>query len=90
MYKIPESLKPEVEKQIEELENLGLIKPSEADIAYSVVCIVKRGGSMCLCIDFRHLNSVTKPFDYPMENISELINRIGSVNIITCLDVLKY
>ena len=89
IYKIPESLKPEVDKQIEELENLGLIEPSEADIAYPVVCVAKRDGSMRLCIDFRHLNSVTKPFDYPMENISELINRIGSANIITCLDVLK-
>ena len=44
---------------------------------------------MCLCINFRHLSFVTKIFHYPMENISELINRIDCTNIITCLDVLK-
>lgn len=33
-------------------------------------------------------NAVTKLFDYPMENTTELINEIRSANI-TCLDVLK-
>ncbi|GBM10122.1 Retrovirus-related Pol polyprotein from transposon opus [Araneus ventricosus] len=89
IYKIPESLKLEVDNQIAELESLGLIEPSEAEIAYPIVCVAKKDGSMRLCVDFRLLNAVTKPFDYPMENITELINQIEHANVITCLDVLK-
>jgi hypothetical protein len=89
IYKIPESLKPEVDRQIEELESLGLIEPSEAEIAYPVVCVSKKDGSMRLCIDFRSLNVATTPIDFPMENMTDLINQIGSASIITCLDVLK-
>ncbi|GBN03453.1 Retrovirus-related Pol polyprotein from transposon opus [Araneus ventricosus] len=44
---------------------------------------------MRLCVHFRLLNAVTKPFDYPMENITDLINQVGHANVITCLDVLK-
>ncbi|GBN49957.1 Transposon Ty3-I Gag-Pol polyprotein [Araneus ventricosus] len=89
IYKIPESLKIEVDNQIAELESLGLIEPSEAEIAYPIVCVAKKDGSMRLCVDFRLLNAVTKPFDYPMENITDLINQIGHANVITCPDVLK-
>ncbi|GBN31917.1 Transposon Ty3-G Gag-Pol polyprotein [Araneus ventricosus] len=89
IYKIPESLKLEVDNQIAELESLGLIEPSEAEIAYPIVCVAKKDGSMRLCVDFRLLNAVTKPFDYLMENITDLINQIGHANVITCLDVLK-
>ncbi|GBL97285.1 Retrovirus-related Pol polyprotein from transposon opus [Araneus ventricosus] len=89
IYKIPESLKLEVNNQIAELESLGLIEPSEAEIAYPIVCVAKKDSSMRLCIDFRLLNAVTKPFDYPMENITDLINQIGHAHIITCLDALK-
>ena len=74
-----------MDKQIEELDNLGFIELSDAYVAYPVVFVAKRDGSMRLCIDFRHLNSVTKHFDYPVENITELINRIGTVNIGTAI-----
>ncbi|GBL76524.1 Transposon Ty3-I Gag-Pol polyprotein [Araneus ventricosus] len=81
--------KPEADNQIPGLDSLGLIELSEAEIAYPVVCVAKKDGSMHLCIDFQLLNVVTKPFDYPMENLTDLINQIGHANIITCLDVLK-
>ncbi|GBM83258.1 hypothetical protein AVEN_256575-1 [Araneus ventricosus] len=88
IYKIPYFLKPEVDNQIAGLESLGLTEPSEAEVANPVVCVTKKDDSMRLCIDFRLLNAATKPFDYPMENITDLINQIGHANIITCLDAL--
>ncbi|GBO32219.1 Transposon Ty3-I Gag-Pol polyprotein [Araneus ventricosus] len=89
IYKIPESLKLEVDNQIGELESLSFIEPNEAEIAHPAVCVAKKDGRMRLCIDFRLLNTVTKPFDCPMENVTDLINQIGHANIITCMDVLK-
>lgn len=35
------------------------------------------------------IDAVTKPFDYRMENGTELMNKIGSVKLIICLDVLN-
>jgi len=89
IYRIPETLKPKVDEQIKELERLNLIEPSEAEIAYPVVCVNKQDGSIRLCIDFRAFNVVTKKDDFPMENITDLINSIGGANVITSLDILK-
>ena len=41
-YRVPDIFKPEVEKQIRELLDLGLIKPSNSPMASPIVCVAKR------------------------------------------------
>jgi len=38
-YRLPESLKPEVEKQIKEMLEIGIIKPSKSEMASPIVCV---------------------------------------------------
>ncbi|GFV22139.1 retrovirus-related Pol polyprotein from transposon opus [Trichonephila clavipes] len=55
--KIAKSLKIKVDEQIEELLRLDLIEESDAEIAYPIVCVNKKDGTLRLCVDFRALNS---------------------------------
>ncbi|GFU63848.1 transposon Ty3-I Gag-Pol polyprotein [Trichonephila clavipes] len=87
--KIAESLKIKVDEQIEELLRLDLIEESDAEIAYPIVCVNKKDGTLRLCVDFRALNSESVSDDFPMEDAVELIHSIGRANIITTLDLLK-
>ncbi|GFX30552.1 retrovirus-related Pol polyprotein from transposon 17.6 [Trichonephila clavipes] len=89
IYRIPESLKIKVDEQIEELLRLDLIEESDAEIAYPIVCVNKKDGTLRLCVDFRALNSESVSDDFPMEDAVELIHSIGRANIITTLDLLK-
>ncbi|GFV06343.1 retrovirus-related Pol polyprotein from transposon 17.6 [Trichonephila clavipes] len=89
VYRIQESLKIKVDEQIEELVRLDLIEESDAEIAYPVVCVNKKDGTLRLCVDFRALNSESVSDDFPMEDAVELIHSIGRANIITTLDLLK-
>ncbi|GFV22151.1 retrovirus-related Pol polyprotein from transposon 17.6 [Trichonephila clavipes] len=89
VYSIPESLKIKVDEQIEELLRLDLIEESDAEIAYPIVCVNKKDGTLRLCVDFRALNSQSVSYDFPMEDAVELIHSIGRANIITTLDLLK-
>ncbi|GFU56196.1 retrovirus-related Pol polyprotein from transposon 17.6 [Trichonephila clavipes] len=89
VYRIPESLKIKVDKQIEELLRLDLIEESDAEIAYPIVCVNKKDVTLLLCVDFRALNSESVSDDFPMEDAVELIHSIGRANIITTLDLLK-
>ncbi|GFX18903.1 retrovirus-related Pol polyprotein from transposon 17.6 [Trichonephila clavipes] len=84
-----ESLKIKVDEQIEELVRLDLIEESDAEIAYPIVCVNKKDGTLRLCVDFRALNSESVSDDFPMEDAVELIHSIGRANIITTLDLLK-
>ncbi|GFX07209.1 hypothetical protein TNCV_2424141 [Trichonephila clavipes] len=67
IYRIPESLKIKVDEQIEELLRLDLIEESDAEIAYPIVCVNKKDGTLRLCVDFRALNSESVSDDFPME-----------------------
>ncbi|GFV50761.1 retrovirus-related Pol polyprotein from transposon 412 [Trichonephila clavipes] len=72
-YRIPIALQEEVNKQINDLLQLGLIEPSESEWAHPIVCVSKRDGSVRLCVDYRLLNNVTITDAYPMQNARDLL-----------------
>ncbi|GFW23414.1 hypothetical protein TNCV_3805121 [Trichonephila clavipes] len=88
-YRISIGLQKEVERQVNELLDRDLIKHSDSDWAYPVVCVAKRDGSIRLCIDFKLLNSFTIPDTYPMKHATDLIYEIGKAHFISVLDLTK-
>ncbi|XP_035229675.1 uncharacterized protein LOC118201644, partial [Stegodyphus dumicola] len=79
----------EVDKQVKELLELGLIEPSEADIAHPVVCVVKKDATIRMCVDFRALNSITKVPAFPMKDMHELIYVAGHSKWLSSLDMRR-
>ena len=51
--------------------------------------VKKLRGSICLCIDYRKLNTITKKDRYLIPLIKETIARIIGCKIITKLDIRK-
>ncbi|GFY03484.1 hypothetical protein TNCV_3211211 [Trichonephila clavipes] len=86
-YCIPITLQEEVNKQINDLLQLGLIEPSESEWAHPIVCVSKKDGSVRLCIDYRLLNNVTITDAYPMQNARNLLFEIGQARFISVLDL---
>ncbi|GFW75333.1 hypothetical protein TNCV_4189871 [Trichonephila clavipes] len=88
-YRIPIALQEEVNKQINDLLQLGLIEPSESEWAHPIVCLSKKDGSVRLCVDYRLLNNVTITDAYPMQNARYLLFEIGQNRFISVLDLTK-
>jgi len=40
-YRVPHSLKPEVEIEIQKILEMGIIKPSKSEMASPIVCVLK-------------------------------------------------
>lgn len=57
-YHHPKKFKDEIEKTIQELLKKGWIHPSSSHFASSVV-LVKKDGTMRMCVDYRALNKKT-------------------------------
>ncbi|GFX67916.1 retrovirus-related Pol polyprotein from transposon opus [Trichonephila clavipes] len=79
-YSVPIAYRREVERQVQELLDLNLIEPSEAEIAHPIVCVAKKYSSIRMCVDFRALNAVTKVPVFPMKDMQELIFIAGSAH----------
>ena len=74
LYRHPKKYKDEIEKAIKELLDMGHIRPNSSPFA-SLVVLVKKDGTMRMCIDFRALNKKTIKNRYPIQRIHELAAR---------------
>lgn len=88
-YRVPQHLVAKFHKEVEEMQLLGGIEPSQSEWCSPVVIVVKKDGSLCICIDFRMLNAMSEFDAYPMPRIDDLLERIGRASFITTLDLCK-
>lgn len=68
---------------------LGVIEPSSSEWSSLVVIILKKDGSLQICIDFRKLNSISEFEAYPMPRIDDLLERIGTDKCENAFNTLK-
>jgi len=91
-YPYPIALKQEVEKQIAEMLDDGIIRPSRSPYNAPVWVVPKKTDASGkkkyrLVIDYRKLNLVTIPDRYPMPEIGEIIAQLGNNKFFTVLDL---
>jgi len=72
---------------INENLNTGFICPTASSHAAPVLFIKKKDGSLCLCIDFRGLNKITKKDRYPLPLISDLLDSPSHAKIYSKIDL---
>ncbi|GFX81281.1 retrovirus-related Pol polyprotein from transposon 297 [Trichonephila clavipes] len=79
--------KREVEKQIDQWLEQGIIRESCSDFSSPVVVCKKKDGTMRLCIDYRKLNKKIVKDRYPLPIIEEVLDKLGNGKIFTTLDL---
>jgi len=85
-YRVPEVLKGEIERQVDELLRLDFIEPSDSPMTSGVVCVSKPNKSVRLCCDYRYLNKYTVPDPMPMLILMDCVHKVSKANFITICD----
>lgn len=86
-YRYSPELKTEIEKQINEMLQAGIIKPSTSPFASPIILVRKKDGSWRLCVDYRHLNALKLKSRYPLPVIDELLDELAGASWFTKLDL---
>lgn len=91
-YRIPETQRNEIQRQIDELEKKGIIEKSNSAWNSPLLLVPKKdnkegGKEYRMVIDFRKLNAVTIPHSYPIPLIDEIIDQMSGARLFTTLDV---
>ena len=76
-YRTSPLKRDEIDRQVEELLQFGLIRPSSSEWTSPVVLVKKPDGSWRMCCDYRKLNAVTKPQSYPLPRLEDVWDAIG-------------
>jgi hypothetical protein len=66
-YRYAPTQKTEIEKQVKEMLQHGIIKPSTSPYASPVLLVRKKDGTWRFCVDYRHLNAVTVKNKHPSQ-----------------------
>ena len=88
-YRIPYAYREEVMKELQEMEESGIIEPSRSEWASPIVVARKKDGGIRLCVDYRKLNASTPMDAYPMPRTDELLDKLGNAKYITTLDLAR-
>jgi hypothetical protein len=75
-YRYAPELKNEIEKQIAEMLQSGVIRPSVSSFASPLIMVKKKDQSWRPCVDYRHLNALTVKSKYPLPVIDELLDEL--------------
>jgi len=73
-YKVPERLRPKVERQLKEMLAHGIIRVSNSPMANPLVCVLKgKGGcdGVRLAVDYRYVNQFTVSDAFPIAEMEE-------------------
>jgi predicted phosphohydrolase len=86
-YHHPRRFKDEIEKAIKEFLVMAHIKPSSNPFASSVVLVLKKDGTMRMCIDYQALNKKTIKNQYPIPRIDELMDELHGAVFFSKIDL---
>ena len=93
-YRLPHSLREEVDKQISELLEKGIIRPSKSPYNTSLWVVPKKPGQdgkprWRVVLDFRPLNEKTIPMAYPLPNITDIFDQVSNACYFTVIDCVS-
>ena len=77
----------ELRKQLTELLDLRLIRPSTSPWGAPVLFVRKKSGELRMCIDYRAINQVTRRHGHPLPRIDECLERLNGAQFFTSLDL---
>lgn len=92
MYRFPEVLKPEVDKQINKMLKEEIIRPSLSPYNSPLWIVPKKMDASGkrkwrIVIDYRKLNNITVGDTFPIPNIEEILDQLGHSTYFTTLDL---
>ncbi|XP_071683477.1 uncharacterized protein [Lolium perenne] len=71
----------ELKRQLDDMLEKGLIRPSASPWGSPVIFVDKRDGTIRLCVDYRRLNDVTIKNKYPLPKIDDLFDQMNGAKV---------
>ncbi|KAJ8356934.1 hypothetical protein SKAU_G00197280 [Synaphobranchus kaupii] len=85
--RLPLARQEAADKALWEMQQAGIIEPSDSPWASPVVMVPKKGGKWRFCVDYRRLNEVTRKDSYPLPRVDETLDLVSGSSWFSSLDL---
>ncbi|XP_022836827.1 uncharacterized protein LOC111364202, partial [Spodoptera litura] len=86
-YRLSPIEKQVVRDKVQELLKAGVIRESSSPFASPILLVKKKDDTDRMCVDYRELNSNTRPEHYPLPLIDDQIDQLTGAYYFSCLDM---
>ncbi|KAK3086913.1 hypothetical protein FSP39_025347 [Pinctada imbricata] len=85
--KVPLALDKETREIIQNLQDKGIIRPSNSPWSSPLVLAKKKNGKLRLCVDYRKVNSLTTKDAFPLPRIQDCLDSVSGARWFSTLDL---
>lgn len=86
-YRYAPVLKIEIECQVQNMLDQGIIQKSNSAFASPVLLVKKKDHTWRFCVDYRHRNAITAKSKYAVPIIEELLDELSGAAYFTTFDL---
>ena len=87
VYLLTSTERPKLEKHILDMLDKGFICPSKSKISSPLFFVGKKDGKEHPVINYRRLNSITEPDQFPIPLLQEMIDRVQKAKLFSKVDI---
>ncbi|UYV75361.1 hypothetical protein LAZ67_12003633 [Cordylochernes scorpioides] len=86
-YRVPLHDQQEIQTQIEQVLQHGIIAPSVSPYASPITLVTKRDKTKRFCIDYRKLNEIIAPDVHPLPLIETILDKLSKAKYYSSVDI---
>jgi hypothetical protein len=86
-YRYSPLQKDEIERQVQEMLNAGIISASMSPYASPILLVKKKDGTWRFCVDYGRLNLLTIKNKFPIPIVDELLDKLAGTKFFSKLDL---
>ena len=79
----------EIDKQVNLMLEMGLIRPSNSPYASPILLRPKPNGEFRFCVNFKYINALTIDDSFPMKKITDILMSLANAKYLSKLDAEK-